>query len=400
MESWREIFDREEISEELRRIETLVGKGSVCPQRKDWFRWAELTQLDKVRVVIIGQDPYHTGGVADGLAFSSKKPSYLPPSLRNIFKCLEKQGLLSPSTQRRTSLDSWAKQGVLLLNTAFSVELGKPKSHSEFWRTYFDLVFAEIVARLTKEGMPPLPVFAWGNDAKNAVHRALSEELKKRIHLMTFCHPSPLNGDRFLACPHFSDLNRLLTSLKLSPVAWDSVEQRQVDEKEPECEKAVIFTDGSAYNGMAGSAALFVSGCVLAGKAILVNGRGTNIVAEGTAILSALRAVQRDASAAELVEIYTDSDFWIKMIEQYMPNWSREQFEKNANSKLTAAVHAEVQRTKEKKRLRFIHVPSHGKKGTREKKPFEYEWNKKADELATFSREQLSLEEVKLVPFV
>jgi uracil-DNA glycosylase len=385
MEEWKEVLGTPEMLRLLSEIENSVSGQKVCPSREKWFRWAELTPLSKVRVVIIGQDPYHTAGIADGLAFSSGRQDYLPPSLRNIFGCLEKNGLCQGS-KKETCLDSWARQGVLLLNTAFSVEEGKPKSHSPLWRIFFNQILKRIIEL---HSGPCLPIFAWGNDARSSVQRALSnaKHLEQKIRLMFHCHPSPYNGTRFLSCSHFNDLNQYFVSNGEQPILWGSIggSHSQLD-----IEKTIkIFTDGSSLNGDIGSASLFVSG-PLASRAILSRAKGTNIRAEGIAILNALEKVLEDDEKTD-IQIYTDSEFWIKMIDVYMPNWSKEKFSRQANSDLTRALHDTARQIRENRSLELIHVPSHGKKNVAQLRPFEYKNNSIVDELA--NRARLTLKE-------
>lgn len=151
-------------SDEMEKIRLFVrsqkDKGiRVYPLAKDMFKAFRLTPYSQVKVVIIGQDPYHTHGVADGLAFSSKKPGYIPPSLRNIY--IEIVSSLYPGytqhpheTSYGGNLEPWAKQGVLLLNTAFTVEESKPASHAEIWKPFTDNVIKILKVKSGETGQP------------------------------------------------------------------------------------------------------------------------------------------------------------------------------------------------------------------------------------------------------
>ena len=167
----------------------------VCPAPADWFNWARLTPRAGIRAIIIGQDPYYAEGVADGLAFSSGKRGYIPPSLKNIFKCLVAGGQLS-EMPRDGSLKSWAAQGILLLNTAFSTKVGKPRAHSHLWKDYFRHVLGTILA-----SAPDIPVVAWGLEAQKAI-RGLGA-----ARVLTHCHPSPQTNNKFASCPNFKELD-------------------------------------------------------------------------------------------------------------------------------------------------------------------------------------------------
>jgi len=174
------------------------------------FNAFNTTPFDQVKVVILGQDPYHNPGEAMGLCFSVPRGVRIPPSLVNIFKEIERDlGLPMP---KHGDLTSWAKQGVLLLNAMLTVEAGKPTSHQKIgWQTFTDAVIRRISD--LKEGVVFL---LWGNFAKGK--KALIDEM--RHYVLTAAHPSPLAGDGFLGCGHFSRTNEILQKQGLVPIDW------------------------------------------------------------------------------------------------------------------------------------------------------------------------------------
>jgi uracil-DNA glycosylase len=177
------------------------------------LRALTLTPFDAVRVVILGQDPYHGAGQAHGLAFSVAPGVPLPPSLRNIFAELERDLGCKPPTDG--PLDRWARQGVLLLNAVLTVEEGLPGSHA---RRGWEMLTAELLARLAHD-LQPKVFMLWGAHAQ-ARRAALGPP-----HCVLECnHPSPLSARRppapFLGCGHFSQANAFLQAHARGTIAW------------------------------------------------------------------------------------------------------------------------------------------------------------------------------------
>lgn len=218
----RDSFKRNE-TVVLEQIEALLNNGvSVYPPveggctresiRRSVYKALELTPLANVRVVILGQDPYHGPGQANGLAFSVGRGVPLPPSLKNIFKELYSDW----GGELRTDgdLSDWAKQGVLLLNSSLSVEEGKPGSMSELWEPVTD----EII-RFIDSNVEPVVFVLWGNHAKHK--KALIVHNERNV--IESAHPSPLSASRgFFGSKPFSKINRLLSFNGLEPVVWNS----------------------------------------------------------------------------------------------------------------------------------------------------------------------------------
>jgi uracil-DNA glycosylase len=190
--------------------ERLAGKR-IYPPNGDVFHALSVTPFADVKVVVLGQDPYHGPGQAHGLAFSVKPPVPPPPSLVNIFK--EIQNDLGIAPPNHGYLESWAKQGVLLLNAVLTVEEGKPASHAgKGWERFTDRVIRELDSR--KEH---LVFLLWGSYAQKK-----GAFLDRSKHLvLEAVHPSPLSAHRgFLGCKHFSKTNTYLKMHGIAPIDW------------------------------------------------------------------------------------------------------------------------------------------------------------------------------------
>ena len=182
----------------------------IFPKGEDMFKALNLTPLDKVKVVILGQDPYHGAGQAHGLCFSVPEGVRIPPSLQNIFKELQSDlGLSIPSSG---CLESWAEQGVLLLNSILSVEKGLANSHSsKGWELFTDSVISMVNEKKSVVFM------LWGG---YAAQKGKSIDSTRHLVLKSV-HPSPLSAHRgFFGNRHFSKCNQFLESKGISPIDW------------------------------------------------------------------------------------------------------------------------------------------------------------------------------------
>ena len=224
-EGWQPVIDRFLASATGRQLGAFVqgrlaGGAVIYPPRP--FRALELTPLAEVRVVILGQDPYHGPGQAEGLAFSVAPGVRLPPSLRNIFK--ERQRDLGLPLPSDGSLVRWAAQGVLLLNTSLSVEDGQPASHA---RQGWEVLTDEII-KLVAEKMDPVVFLLWGAHAQAKQSLVVGGDAPvgagARHLVLSANHPSPLAALRpprpFIGCGHFGLANAFLRRLGHPPVAW------------------------------------------------------------------------------------------------------------------------------------------------------------------------------------
>ncbi len=211
--TWQKFIDQEREESYFKALEkrlaTDTAKGIlILPKSAEYFRAFALCELENIKVVIIGQDPYFTPGVANGLAFSVKNGSIIPPTLKNIFKEL-KADLDIDNVQG--DLTGWAKQGVFLLNTSLSVCAGQAASHSNIgWEKFTDKTISVIDRKKN------IVFLLWGNHARRK--RAL---ISDDNFVLETSHPSPLSAHNgFHGCRHFSKTNKKLISLGLKPIEW------------------------------------------------------------------------------------------------------------------------------------------------------------------------------------
>ncbi len=185
---------------------------NVFPERKNIFKALKLTDFKNCKVIILGQDPYHTKGLADGLCFSVPENSKIPPSLVNILKETERD-LKIKQPKNFGSLKEWAEKGVLLLNCSLTVVESKPNSHSKIgWQNLTDRIISILNNKKT-----PIVFLLWGNFAISK-----QKLITNKIHLiLKSSHPSPLSAFRgFLGCGHFSKANNFLIKTKQKPINW------------------------------------------------------------------------------------------------------------------------------------------------------------------------------------
>ena len=183
----------------------------IYPHIDDIFNALKMTSFEETRVVIIGQDPYHGEGQAHGLCFSVKEGVTPPPSLKNIFK--EQLNDVGRPITQNGDLTSWAKQGVLLLNTVLTVREGAPNSHKgKGWESFTDRVISELNKKDT-----PVVFLLWGANAKA---KAKIIDNPRHVKLETV-HPSPLSAyGGFFGCKHFSKTNEILIASGQEPIDW------------------------------------------------------------------------------------------------------------------------------------------------------------------------------------
>ena len=184
--------------------------GNVYPKQTELFNAFNLTPLENVKVVILGQDPYHKPNQAHGLSFSVNHGIKTPPSLANIYKELKSD--IGFSIPNHGNLTNWAAQGVLLLNATLTVRAGEPASHQKKgWE-----IFTDSVIKLISDQKEHCVFLLWGNFAKNKSNLI---NLDKHL-VLTAAHPSPLAGGAFFGCKHFSKTNEYLISKKQKPIEW------------------------------------------------------------------------------------------------------------------------------------------------------------------------------------
>ena len=215
-ETWKQVLNDEFNSIYFARLASFVkeayAKGVVYPPGKYIFEAFNRTPFDKVKVVILGQDPYHEPNQAHGLCFSVRKGVQVPPSLVNIYKELE-QEYGTPFLDRDGDLSHWADQGVLLLNATLTVAAGNAGSHQgKGWEMFTDAVVAKLAERREH-----LVFLLWGSYA-----RRKGAFINRQRHLVLEApHPSPLSAHRgFIGCGHFKKANDYLVSHGLAPIVW------------------------------------------------------------------------------------------------------------------------------------------------------------------------------------
>jgi uracil-DNA glycosylase len=215
--SWKSTFEK--CREEFVYLDKII-KGDFFPEKKKVFRAFELTPLDEVKIVIIGQDPYHQkleNGKprAQGLSFSVSKDDEVPMSLQNIFKEIKNEypDYVIPNNG---DLTRWAKQGILLLNSSLTVEPGKAGSHGVIWHGFLSKILEAIGERNQEMSNKKCIYFLWGNQAKDIGEYAPENSIK----LIT-SHPSGFSVTKgFFGCGHFKEANRILVEQGLDPIIW------------------------------------------------------------------------------------------------------------------------------------------------------------------------------------
>ncbi|XP_076461040.1 uracil-DNA glycosylase-like isoform X2 [Babylonia areolata] len=214
--SWRDALQGEMQKEYFLKLETTLDNDykrgvQIFPPQDLIFNAFNLTPLSKVKVVILGQDPYHDDGQAHGLCFSVPKGVKAPPSLNNMFKELE-QDISDFTTPSHGCLEDWAKEGVFLLNATLTVEAHKANSHKSYgWQMFTDEVIRIISAKCDK-----VVFLLWGNFAHK---KEKLIDTNKHVVLKD-AHPSPLSFGKFQNCKCFSKANDALVKAGLKPVNW------------------------------------------------------------------------------------------------------------------------------------------------------------------------------------
>lgn len=212
---WRPLLETEiqkpYFQELHRRVDEARAAVTVYPPENEVFRAFALTPPEQVRVVILGQDPYHGAGEANGLAFSVREGVKIPPSLRNMFQELDSDLHCPPPPHG--DLTGWAKQGVLLLNTVLTVEKDKANSHKTWgWQTFTDAV-VEVLATLPQ----PMVFVLWGNQAQKKKKAVLASPYVRGV--IESPHPSPLSSYRgFFGSRVYSRINEFLIANSQAPI--------------------------------------------------------------------------------------------------------------------------------------------------------------------------------------
>jgi uracil-DNA glycosylase len=217
--SWHRELEQELTQPYIQQLKTFLNEEKaqnrvIYPPESLVFNAFRYTPFNQVKVVIIGQDPYHGPGQAHGLSFSVPCGIPLPPSLKNIFLELQQDLGIPPS--KEGCLSSWAKQGVLMLNATLTVRAGEPKSHyGQGWERFTDAV----VARLLKRE-DPIVFILWGRSAKEKLEQILHNQATPHA-VLTAAHPSPFSAySGFFGSRPFSKVNELLQKWGKTPIDW------------------------------------------------------------------------------------------------------------------------------------------------------------------------------------
>lgn len=207
---WAAYFDKFNLRGKIEEILSKLENEEYYPSKENIFRAIQEVSPENVKVVIVGQDPYHEKGQANGFAFAVNKGVRTPPSLVNIFKEIKLEYGEMPTD---TTLLEWAKQGVLLLNTTLTVSKGIANSHSEFgWRSITDSIM-QILNNMPQH----IAYLLWGNSAQQ-FKQVLNNP---RQLVLSTSHPSPLSAHRgFLGCDHFKKANEYLKKYGLEEIIW------------------------------------------------------------------------------------------------------------------------------------------------------------------------------------
>lgn len=214
-QDWKQIlgdeFQKPYFDQLVSFVKAEYASGTVYPSGSNIFRAFDKCPFDKLKVVIIGQDPYHGPGQANGLCFSVGRGVQFPPSLQNIFK--EVQSDIGTPIPESGELDRWAEQGVLLLNAVLTVRAHQAASHAgRGWEQFTDAVVRAIAERKQQ-----IVYMLWGSYAQKK--GAIADPQRNLI--LKAVHPSPLSAYRgFFGCKHFSEANRYLESVGKSPIVW------------------------------------------------------------------------------------------------------------------------------------------------------------------------------------
>ena len=212
---WSKYLSVEKDKEYFKKLYTFLNNRSAIefyPPRGSWFKAFEYSSFASSRVIILGQDPYHGEGQAEGLSFSVPKGITIPPSLRNIYKELNSDEV-DFSQPEHGNLVSWAQQGVLLLNSVLTVEKNSPAAHANHgWE-----IFTDQVIRILNDNKQHLVFILWGAYANKKSGLIDSD----RHLILSSAHPSPFSAHKgFFGCKHFSQANEYLLSTNQQPISW------------------------------------------------------------------------------------------------------------------------------------------------------------------------------------
>jgi uracil-DNA glycosylase len=316
---WLEII--QPIGAELMQVLEIINYSSqqqFTPKPIDMFNFAKFPLLD-TKVVILGMDPYPTPGDAHGLSFSSLAHN-CPASVNRIFGTLVANNLLKKKPPN-WNLTGWALQGVLLLNSALSVQVGKPGSHIKHWRVFMNRLLCSIINTLMNQ---KIIWCLWGNDAQQ-LYDTLPTKSDKHI-VLRGVHPVAMVKPSFNDCNHFIEISKHYPDF-----IWDIWD--------PQLTEVHFYTDCSARNNQSpdckASWGVVCTHGIWKGRSwngvveTLPDCRPTNIRGEGFGLIKAFMLTQKLNRYNIRVKIFTDSKFWMDMLYDYIPRWVEQQIDFN-----------------------------------------------------------------------
>ena len=350
-------------------LETMAGYApsyeKLCPAIEDVFNAFHYTSFYKTRIVILGQDPYHTDDIAHGLSFSVKPNKTIPPSLNNIYKCLLKSGLIDTMPEHGC-LYNWASQGVLLLNCALTTERGTAGKHTKAWEAWSDWLI-----KYLSDNRTDLMFMLWGKDAKAKEH--LIDVNKHYVY--TWIHPSPMaqssvpEEQRFINCDNFILASEMFEELYGKKINWNPTHH------------TTLFTDGACPNNgkdsaIGGYGVYFQSG-PLNGMKITsylpesthngIKMKQTNNRAEILAVIDGLETYYYSQCIGNL-RLVVDNQLTKDIAMKWIDNWVKfDKIEERKNPDLLYRYKKILDKIRDRQKMlgltfRIIHVYSHLKK--------------------------------------
>lgn len=433
-DEWLLLIENVELMNCIDKLNEISTPNMVIPKQEDIFNFARIPlNINDIKIVIIGQDPYPNGLDACGFAFAS--PNRIPPSLKNIYKCLEKNQLINNKSEIKSAdLLGWASQGVMLYNYTLTTMQGQSNSHTNIWKSFSQKFIQEFSRKYKK-----IVYILWGRFAQT-----LEKIIDKNDNeILTFIHPSPLAGTKFIDCDNFINANIKLENWNKTPIMWNIInmddyvrinklrsnvnekKEQKIDYNNTESDmknnteiksdsEIMVFTDGScnpnnsSEKSVGTYACLFVNGVldntVIYGKLNNYLCYSSNNRAEGTAILRAIKFVNskfnENKEKIKKLTIITDSQFWINMIIKFIPSWIKKQqpFENYKNPDIVKELWDEYQIAIINYQVTFTHMYSHNKNNWNSCPKDSYEYfcycnNDYVDQMCIFARDKLDVGE-------
>lgn len=361
------VKNKDLLGQTLKKVNDAVrgDMSKLTPAPKDIFRAFKVCKFAKLKVLIIGQDPYPKRGDANGMAFASHADKH-PHSLKNIFKCLEAKKLIT-EIPPDSNLDSWAEQGVLLLNSALTTLVGKSNEHAKIWDKFTDEIVKDLI-----EAKPGIVMMLWGRDAQS------KGSVVEHENTLVWGHPSPLsaanrsdtNPASFINCDNFQKCNDILVKQNEIPINWDSLNVNKV--VVPPRKTVIIAGDGgSRGNGKKDCRASWAF-CVWDGNAVVHRESGevisndanpaTNNRGELQALRNALAYIEVNYTDHDVC-VVSDSEYSLLTISQWAQKWFadpvKRELDKKKNLDIIRPIVDCIDRIRTTRKVSFEHINSH-----------------------------------------